>query len=81
MTLPSVKVATPDDGSILIEWIHKHFRVGISLESNVRESSWYLVSDDTLDSRMDCGYILDNDFSESVSKMAKLVSNYIEGIR
>ena len=32
------------DGSILIEWITKNCRFGISLEKEPSESSWYFVS-------------------------------------
>ena len=34
------------DESILIEWIDKNQRFGISLEKDRKESSWYFVSKD-----------------------------------
>ncbi len=37
-----------EDGSILIEWIHKNCRFGITLESNREESGWYFVSNDLI---------------------------------
>lgn len=33
-----------EDGSFLIEWIYEDFRVGFSIESDQKDSSWYLVS-------------------------------------
>lgn len=32
------------DGSILFEWIHQNCRFGISLEKDIKDSSWYFVS-------------------------------------
>jgi hypothetical protein len=42
--LPSLQLFNVDDGSILIEWIFGNFRVGFSIEPDLEESSWYLVS-------------------------------------
>lgn len=33
------------DGSLVLEWIAKHWRIGFSIETNEDESAWYLVSD------------------------------------
>lgn len=35
-----------EDGSILIEWISKEYRFGITLEKNKKESSWFFVAKD-----------------------------------
>lgn len=32
-----------EDGSLLIEWISKNARFGISLEPNMKDSSWFYV--------------------------------------
>jgi hypothetical protein len=32
-----------DDGSILFEWIEKNHRFGISIEKDIKESSWYFI--------------------------------------
>jgi hypothetical protein len=42
--LPSLDLDVLQDGSVLIEWIFNDFRLGISLEEDLNESSWYLVS-------------------------------------
>lgn len=42
--LPPLHAFSLSDGSILIEWISGDFRIGLSLESDSSESSWYLVS-------------------------------------
>ncbi len=74
---PLPRVVTPDDGSILIEWIHKNFRIGLSIESDIQESCWYLVSNDKLGNILLSGRVLDEDFSELTSKVAKFVLDYV----
>lgn len=37
-------IAFPDDGSILIEFIHHEFRIGLALDRVPNECSWYIVS-------------------------------------
>jgi len=46
------------DGSVILEWTTKHWRIGFGIETNSAESSWYLVSDKTL-GRVDAGGVLD----------------------
>lgn len=41
---PPLVLQNLHDGSVLIEWIYPDFRIGFSFESNIKESSWYLVS-------------------------------------
>jgi hypothetical protein len=45
-------VATLDDGSLLLEFIGHNERVGVSLESNINDSSWYSINENG----DDCGY-------------------------
>jgi hypothetical protein len=42
--MPPLDLSILQDGSVLIEWIFKDFRLGISLEEDDNESGWYLVS-------------------------------------
>lgn len=44
--LPQIQVFTPDDGSLLLEWTSRHWRIGFTLEKDRRQSGWYLVSDE-----------------------------------
>lgn len=37
------------DDSLLIEWIDSDCRFGISIEPNLKESSWYFVTKDYCD--------------------------------
>lgn len=46
--LPPLHFYMGDDGALLLEWIFKDFRVGFVIESDVSESSWYLVSNSNL---------------------------------
>ena len=43
-SLPPLLIQAGEDGSALIEWIFKDFRIGFAFEENEKESSWYLVS-------------------------------------
>ena len=42
--LPPIRAFNNEDGSVLIEWIFTDFRIGFSIETNIEESGWYLVS-------------------------------------
>lgn len=55
--LPEFQLSGAMDGSILVEWIFKNFRVGFSFEAHQEESSWYLVSDKNLGDIGASGYI------------------------
>ena len=46
-SLPPICVFEAEDGSLLVEWIFTHFRIGFSLEPEKQDSGWFLVSDDT----------------------------------
>ena len=46
--LPSLRAFNVDDGSVLIEWIAKDFRIGFSIEPEPEASSWYFVSNTNL---------------------------------
>jgi hypothetical protein len=46
--LPPLQFRWIDDGSALVEWLFKDFRIGFSIEPQVKESGWYLVSNENL---------------------------------
>jgi len=55
--LPQLHAFNVDDGSVLIEWIFDDFRIGFSIESEPKESSWYLVSNTNSGEMAASGYI------------------------
>jgi hypothetical protein len=55
--LPPLSAFNVEDGSLLIEWVFEHFRVGFSFETAIEESSWYIVSDSTLGDISAGGYL------------------------
>lgn len=55
--LPQLRAFNVDDGSVLIEWIFNDFRIGFSIECDLHESSWYLVSNPNLGEITASGYI------------------------
>ncbi len=42
--LPPIRAFENDDGSILIEWVFKNYRIGFGIEVNPSDSGWYLVA-------------------------------------
>jgi len=53
------------DGSILLEWIKKDWRFGISIEKDPAESSWYLV---TRKGKLDDSGLLSEEFSNLIKR-------------
>lgn len=43
--VPSLRAVIGEDGSLLLSWSIPHFRLGISIETHIKESGWYIVSD------------------------------------
>jgi len=42
---PNIRAFDMGDGSFVLEWIARHWRIGFSIETSEEESVWYLVSD------------------------------------
>ena len=64
--LPPIRVFDVEDGSILIEWIFKDFRIGFNIESNINESGWYLVTNKNLGEINASAYILDGNIKKII---------------
>jgi hypothetical protein len=56
--LPPIRVFEIEDGSLLIEWILPHHKIGFSIEPERRESGWFLVSDNHAQSIQASGFLL-----------------------
>ena len=56
-TLPPIRVADLDDGSIIIEWIFENFRMGFNLDSDPEKSGYFLVSKETVGGIRSSGYL------------------------
>lgn len=60
-SLPQIKAfIVEDDKSVLLEWIFSDFRIGFNVDSNVNESSWYLVTKKLLGEIQASGDLLNN---------------------
>jgi hypothetical protein len=46
--LSNIKMSQINDGSVLLEWIYDNFRIGFSVEPNIIDSSYYIVTDDNV---------------------------------
>ena len=53
---PQVSIKMIEDGSILIEWIFIYFRIGFSIEPEINQSSWYLLSNEKLENKTESGF-------------------------
>jgi hypothetical protein len=54
--LPQLLAFNVDDGSVLLEWVSKDFRMGFSIEPDSRDSGWYLVTNRNLGEISASGY-------------------------
>ena len=59
--LPSIRAFENEDGSILIEWIFKNYRIGFGIEVNPSDSGWYLVTKRELGEISASGYTSNTD--------------------
>lgn len=55
--LPPLQGFNVEDGSFAIEWVFNDFRIGFSVETNTKESGWFLVSNNNLGEISASGYI------------------------
>ena len=55
--VPQLHAKFPDDDSLLFEWILPNFRLGFGLEKDRSQSSWFLVTDETLGNISSSGYL------------------------
>lgn len=65
--LPPFHVAEGEDGSVAIEWIFPHFRLGFSVEPDEKDSGWFFVSDETMGTINACGYLSEAGIKAGVS--------------
>lgn len=47
-SIPPLHAFAADDGSVLLEWAFRDYRVGFSIEPQIEESSWFLVTNKNL---------------------------------
>lgn len=71
--LPPLTIRIVEDGSILIEWIFKDFRIGFSIEPDIAQSSWYLVSNANLEEVSESGIL---NFKE-IEKIIKGIISFV----
>ena len=71
--LPPLKLKFNDDGSVLIEWIFRDYRVGFSIEPILDESSWYLVSNKNLEELSSSGDLKAKEFESIISSLLPFV--------
>lgn len=75
--IPYLHAATPEDGSVLFEWIFKDYRIGFHIEPNPQESSWSLVTKENLGEIIASGSITDIDLRKLVSWLLYFISSHL----
>jgi len=46
--IPQLQAFAADDGSVLLEWIFRDYRVGFSIEPKPQDSGWFLITNKNL---------------------------------
>jgi hypothetical protein len=75
--IPYLHAATPEDGSVLFEWIFKDYRIGFHIEPNPQESSWSLVTKENLGEIIASGSITDIDLRKLVSWLLYFIISHL----
>ena len=71
--LPPLHVYKTEDGSLIMEWVDNHFRVGFGIGPTVHDSSWYLVTDDKLGSLSYSGLLRSEDLNQRALSLVDFV--------
>jgi hypothetical protein len=71
--LPPMPMKPEEDGSVFFEWIFKDFRIGFSIEVNIEESYWYLITNKNLEEFNVSGELKANELNFTISKIIKYV--------
>ena len=75
--IPYLHAATPEDGSVLFEWIFKDYRIGFHIEPNPQESSWSLVTKENLGEIIASGSITNIDLRKLVSWLLYFIISHL----
>lgn len=75
--LPPLQLRPDEDGSVLIEWIFRDFRIGFLIEPNDSESSWYLVSNSNLNDLSQSGTLNVKDCESLLNEIISFVLRYV----
>ena len=74
MNFPSFIAVNLEDGSFLIEWLFLNYRVGFVIESDPKNSLWYVVSkNESSDSNLS-GNLADSDKRELLARLISYVA-------
>lgn len=65
--LPPLWLVEGEYGSVSIEWMFPHFRLGFSIEPDEKDSGWFFVSDESAGSLNACGLLSDASIRPAVS--------------
>jgi hypothetical protein len=71
--LSPLRISLNEDGSVLIEWIFRDFRIGFSIEEDRTESNWYLVSNQNLNQVDLSGLLSSQDLGELLTSLIAFV--------
>ena len=58
--IPQLRAFNVDDGSVLLEWVYKDFRLGFTIEPISQESGWYIITNEKLGNISASGYLFND---------------------
>lgn len=71
--IPQLRAYNVDDGSVLLEWIYKDFRLGFTIEPISQESGWYIITNEKLGNISASGYL----FSDNKNSIILWLINFV----
>jgi hypothetical protein len=74
-TLPSLIINMLEDGSVLVEWGFKDFKIGFSFELNDEESSWYIVTNEKFQDANASGRLIYNSCKDLLLSLLRFVAS------
>lgn len=73
--LPNISFSDPKDGSVIAEWGSPDMRLGFVFESDIKESSWYFVSNKKFEQKMYTSKISENDLLNQIDFGLSLIAS------
>ena len=72
--VPRLHAQSTEDGSVLFEWILPNLRIGFGIDGAVSQSSWFLVTDKSLDYIGDSGYLASTEVQDLALRLVRFLA-------
>ncbi len=74
--LPPLHFSTIDEDAVFVEWIFPYFRIGFSIENQVENSNWFLVTNKQFQEKAESGLFNPSQPIEILSRLITFALNY-----